>query len=189
MIDVSQYMRSARVSAAAARRGGQELIAHEIAGCFARCLGVALPYCSASLAMDDALASALSRLGLTVRIGSDARPKGGQLPSECDGLYLGTPTIVDDAPLFGPPDAPPLSGTHWTKQAERRTVRGYCAAAREAGYRIIVTGLGSGEVTLEERVADMGDGTVVAAYKHFGHFEDWVLVWENPATRVGEPSA
>ena len=40
--------------------------------------------------------------------------------------------------------------------------------------KVMVTGLGSGDISVDERLEDMGGGTVVS-YKHFGLFEDWVL--------------
>ena len=104
------------------------------------------------------------------------------LPDEATALYFGTPTIVDDKPLF--PALVSISeqaaiGTvgKWDKQTERNVVRALIQDAEHFEYRIIISGLGTGDISVSERLHDMGGGKVVA-YKDFGPFEDWVLARE-----------
>lgn len=97
------------------------------------------------------------------------------IPDECDALYFGTPTIVDGKKLFEN-SAP----GHWNAERERSTVRDMCAYASSIPtFRVIVSGLGSGDVTWSDRMQDMNlPGWAypqVAAFKDFGHFKDWVI--------------
>jgi hypothetical protein len=94
-------------------------------------------------------------------------------PRDARAVYLGTPTILDDEPLF---EVDP--GERWTKARERIYLRRVVAEAERLGYQRIVTGLGSGDITVGERKADMGDGARVVCVKHFDTFSDWVLVRE-----------
>lgn len=92
-----------------------------------------------------------------------------------DATYWGTPTIVDDEVLFPDCLADPADASKWNKEVERLWSRTCTAFAIDAGCKRIVTGLGSGDISVEERLQDMGGGRVVS-HKHFGDFEDWVLV-------------
>jgi hypothetical protein len=47
--------------------------------------------------------------------------------------------------------------------------------AEELKYKKIISGLGSGDISPEERIEDMGGGRIVA-YKDFGTFQDWVIM-------------
>jgi len=95
-----------------------------------------------------------------------------------DALYIGTPTIVDGGILF-PETVPALpKGAMWTKRLERRLVQSFVEKAIERGAKRIVTGLGEGDISAEERIEDMGGGGVVCM-KRFRGFTDWVLLRED----------
>lgn len=141
-------------------RGGQELLLHEIAACMEPGWVVWLPFLSSGT-----LARHLRGMGHPVRVGLEMNLTG------VDVMYFGTPTIVNDGPLF-PEDA---GGIAWTKSLERSRVRGLVKRAADAGVRMIISGLGSGDISPEERCADMGPGAVVVAIKHFDDFTDWVF--------------
>jgi hypothetical protein len=89
-----------------------------------------------------------------------------------DAIYFGTPTIVNNQPLFSDnvSDA-------WTKETERFFVRDLCKRVEAQRFKLIVSGLGSGDISPGERLEDMGGGKIVC-YKDFGHFQDWVLMRE-----------
>lgn len=106
---------------------------------------------------------------LSLRLGLHWRP----LHDECSVLYFGTPTIVNDAPLFSLPHGA-SEQQQWTKAAERKIVQSLCYVAEQAGLRLIISGLGSGDISPAERIEDMGGGEVVAL-KKFDGFTDWVL--------------
>lgn len=138
--------------------GGQELIYAEITGALAGSRRVWLPFATSvvllqALRQNDML---IDRTGLLM-----------EWPDGCDAIYFGTPTIVGDSNLF------PALGT-WTKAQERETVRHLSAMAATRRARI-VCGLGSGDVTLEERLEDVGAGAAVVCFKDFGEFQDWVI--------------
>lgn len=160
--------------------GGQSLIWPEIIAALGpprtKPAVIWLP-CGAS----PALLSALSRFGwLTI-----AEP---ELYRGVEAMYLGTPTIVDGRPLF--PESAPDFARRWSAEDERQFVRRACHAALLFAARIIVTGLGSGDVSLAERLKDMGAGSHVVARKRFStavpkcsRFDDWVLARELTAVR------
>lgn len=194
--------------------GGQDLLMAEIVGCFAGCHTIWLPF-----ARCGALAKTLARVGLkTVH-----DPHWDQWPnavremgcrSHVDGVYYGTPTIVEGAALFPESLGDCRTGwTHdeslvhwrsresyvqwWNAQRERAVVRMLSAVVeRVAHERLrtirIVSGLGSGDVTLSERMHDMGVGTAVAAVKHFrdgmSTFSDYVLVRDCAGTPLDSPA-
>jgi len=91
-----------------------------------------------------------------------------------DAIYWGTPTIVDDKPLF-PDSLEPGVGHSWDKIRERATSTQLAKLAVEQKAKRIITGLGSGDISWKERLMDMGGGRIVS-WKDFGDFEDWVLV-------------
>jgi hypothetical protein len=131
--------------------GGQELIYGEIAGLMRKDETLWLPYPTLCRYLADHVVWASH-------------------PSGCSAVYFGTPTIVNDKPLF--PETI-LFGS-WTKERERETVRNICASAVAKGFRLIISGLGTGDISVEERLEDMGGGEVVAM-KKFDGFTDWVL--------------
>lgn len=90
----------------------------------------------------------------------------------CDAVYFGTPTIVDNKALF--PESAPIPASRWNKALERIVVRDLVFIAQDIGCQRIISGLGSGDISVEERLEDMGGGTVVTM-KRFEDFTDWVL--------------
>lgn len=151
-------------------RGGQELLLPELLSIILPVVkkGVWLPCCPEG----SSLVQALHKQGVWVDLRYSRFPQ--EIP-ECDVVYLGTPTIVNDTPLFS--DSVPSFDYSWTKQSERWMVRSVCGESERAGYKLIVTGLGSGDISVEERLADMGGGEVVC-FKKFETFSDWILVRE-----------
>ncbi len=96
--------------------------------------------------------------------------------TDAEGVYWGTPTIVDNRPLFEKSLRQGDSVDLWTKENERAYSRVWAKAAEMIPtMRVIVTGLGSGDITVKERLEDMGGGHVVS-HKIFHGFEDWVLM-------------
>lgn len=162
MISTSHYLRSLNIEKG--NPGGQELLLGEICGVFGGmgCKRVYLPYPTTELV------DRLETIGvLSGSVGIN------QSKVAVDGMYFGTPTIVNDKPLFLPEGL----GQGWTKQTERETVRFLVSEAEESSTcRVIVSGLGSGDISPEERMSDMGKGSEIVAYKKFNGFEDWVIV-------------
>jgi hypothetical protein len=150
------------------REGGQELILHEICGAFLGIERIWLPFPTLTLQYH------LDRLGHDLLLGYDFLQKATRM----DGVYFGTPTIVDDRALFPLPQAERNweneMGALWCKQMERDTVRAICKHALKMGARRIVSGLGSGDISVAERLKDMGGGEIIT-YKKFDAFEDWIL--------------
>lgn len=140
--------------------GGQELILGEIMAALWPCESIWLPFPEHC----DTLLDCLNLAGFDVHAGREISAKH----SEIAAVYFGTPTIVNDEVLF------PLGDEEWTKEKERETVCAICAQCEAAGFMRIVSGLGSGDISVEERLEDMGGGSVVAV-KHFDDFTDWVL--------------
>ena len=96
-------------------------------------------------------------------------------PPECDAFYFGTPTIVKDTPLF-----PETADKIINKKLEREVVTYLCSddILERTGARRIVCGLGSGDISVEERLADVGKGAKVVVMKEFNDFTDWVIARE-----------
>lgn len=146
-----------------APHGGQELIAVDIAACIPPEWGpchVVLPFAST-----PSLAGLLRGLGHQVT--THSRHAYRTIPPG-DVLYFGTPTIVNGRALFPDPE-------QWSVDRERRIVRSLCSQATALRYRQIISGLGSGDISVDDRLADMGAGSRVVAHKVFECFEDWVL--------------
>lgn len=150
-------------------RGGQELILPEILALLsiyhARVLW--LPF---SL---GPLAPAARNLGIKVieSYGSN---------ESFDALYFGTPTLVNGKPLF-PETAPPCPLSEpWSRSAERAVVRTLCRHAEFKGARLIISGLGSGDISLLDRIETMRmkgwSEPAEVARKCFSHFTDHVLI-------------
>lgn len=153
MISPQAYLKALSLQQDPKHPGGQELILGEIVGAFAHagCERIYLPFPTVPLIL------AFIHAGL----------KSYAYQTGTDGLYLGTPTIVNDKPLFPQKDV-------WTKAYERQYVSSQCKDAIAEGMKMIVTGLGSGDISVEERIEDMGGGEVIA-YKKFDTFCDWVI--------------
>jgi hypothetical protein len=142
--------------------GDQCLIMPDIAACFKDCNIISIPYPCPTLAEH------LEEAGK--RIVAEMQPWA-------EAVYWGTPTIVNNRPLFVKSVRPPKRGQPepWTKEYERSMSIGYTYLAEQWKYKTIVTGLGTGDISVEERLEDMGGGQVVS-HKRFGEFEDWVLM-------------
>lgn len=156
MIDPAAY---ARVYGFPFPTGGQELILGEIVGALAGYKRIFVPFPT------DRLVDALKAQGHRVLTDPwDAMP-------DADALYFGTPTIVNGRPLFPQKEGP----LFWSVEHERAIVRTLCSAAAARGYKRIVSGLGTGDISLDDRTADMGGVADIVAFKDFGAFQDWVL--------------
>lgn len=192
MIQVEAYLTALGIPTPK-RRGGQELIVGEIVGALASagCRRVYLPFATTFLvaALERAkvavVPSAPVRRGIPIsRWGREFEDDLTEAEAQelfqvppCDGLYFGTPTIVDGRPLF--PDSVAGRGG-WTAAGERTVVRALVRNAKAAGCRRVVSGLGSGDISVAERCADLGPGAEVVAWKKFRAesgegFTDWVI--------------
>ena len=156
MIDVDSYLSIIGVGEIESK-GGQELIYAEIIGSMQPMRTIYLPFPNSFLLQK----LALQKIKVVNRI------------EEADCLYFGTPTIVDGRPLF------PAEGS-WNKQSERDYVREACLRAKQARVKRVIGGLGSGDISVEERQKDVlfgyGSKPEVVCMKKFDDFTDWVLV-------------
>lgn len=141
------------------------MLLHEITALLDNHDHVCLPFPSSGT-----LANHLDGMGYHVHLGEGRMSP--VIPSGCTALYFGTPTIVDNKALF-PEDG---MGHPWTKEAERQCVRRMVNEAETNGYRRIISGLGSGDISPEERLEDMGPGARIVCVKYFDDFTDWVMV-------------
>lgn len=154
-----------------AMKGGQELLLGEIIGALVGYRSVCLPL--AHLSGGGLLRDMLLDLGHEVICDANGAAWEG-----ADALYFGTPTIVNGRPLF--PDG---ERDLWTKAGERAWVRGALRSAERSGIRRILCGLGSGDISLDERLAELGGaatptqaGAEVITMKRFTHFTDWLIL-------------
>ena len=139
--------------------GGQELILVDIMACLRGCETIYIPYNCPSLE------EACGEQG--IHMVTDEEP--------FDAIYWGTPTIVNNRALFIKCLDDPATAHKWTVDRERHCSTLLRALAEDRRAKRIITGLGSGDITLKMRLDDMGGGRVVS-YKQFGPFQDWVLV-------------
>jgi hypothetical protein len=171
MMDPDFYRTTLDLAPLSGKMGGPELLIPEILSLFhGRCSRVYLPF-----PQTGTLAHELEKQGIGVHVGHDhiLQPhESAPLPRDCDGIYFGTPTIVDNAPLWK--DEVPYS---WTADQERSYVRSITQRSEDIGVSLIVSGLGLGDITLEERITDMG-GAFLVCYKAFEGFADWLLAKE-----------
>ena len=161
IIDSELYLRS--LGLGKMEDGAQELILSEIVGCLNDCKTIWLPYGGL------ALSNVLNHLGyITI-----CRPYLHD-DEVIDALYFGTPTIVNDTLLF-----PGQFNGGWTKEIERTVAKLLCNRAIRHGCHCIVSGLGSGDITTNERMQDIraSSGLIphVVAVKHFIGFDDTVI--------------
>lgn len=154
------------------RTGCQTLILHDIAACFPDTPQVIwIPfYC------DGELVAHLQQMGHTVIYDAE---RDQYLPDlfphmPIDALYFGTPTIANNKILF-PSSLRDNRHNLWNASYERMVVRSLVAHALSSGAKLIVSGLGSGDITPTERISDMGGGRIVCK-KDFIDFFDYVIV-------------
>lgn len=173
-MDVDLYYRASGFDnpEAEKRTGGQQLILPDIVACFAGCETIFLPlHC-------PVLATALKARGFVLTEGM----YGAQ------GVYWGTPTIVNNERLFPPiknESYGPAYRSYWDLRTERQFSVKMSEMAVHNRLKKIVTALGTGDISAEERLIHMGGGAVVS-HKNFGHFEDWVLMRNIEAEELGE---
>lgn len=139
--------------------GGQELILADIMACLEGCTTIYIPFSCPSLE-------------------EECCSRGILIVAEmqyADAVYWGTPTIVDDKVLFPDCISDNDMAVSWNKENERAYSRGLASSAETSKCKRIITGLGTGDVSIAERLSDMGGGRIVV-WKNFGEFEDWVLL-------------
>lgn len=140
--------------------GDQCLLLADIVACFLGCQVIALPYPC------HLLAEVLQSAGKTITHG---------YLQGADGVYWGTPTVVNNAALFPKSLQAGEVAKDWTKDRERAVTREWARNAEIFKLKVIVTGLGTGDISPVERMADMGKGAEVVSYKVFEEFSDWVI--------------
>lgn len=165
-LSIDAYMRV--VGLGRTDQDGPVLLVPEIVATFHGCRRVWVPFAASA-----DLSAVLRRVGVEV-VQGDARHGWHDIPSPgpgIDGAYFGVPTVVSGAALFG--------AEGWTVERARAAARQVTTEAFACGARVVVSGLGSGDISEEERRDDMRgsvDGPVkVVAYKDFGDFQDWVV--------------
>lgn len=169
MIDEQGYLKASGIVNRTGIKGGQELILYEIIGALWEYKIIWVPFRSSGTLIDK-----LVNLGrFQITIGFPLFREDYSYP--IDAVYFGTPTIVNDKLLFACPESWWAPEFPWTKNNERQFVKDLCDNMELIGCRRIVSGLGSGDISVEERLEDMGGGRVVC-FKDFGEFQDWVLV-------------
>jgi hypothetical protein len=139
--------------------GGQELILADIMACLDGCRSIYIPYNCPSLE------EACGEQGMHIAAEDE----------NFDAVYWGTPTIVQDKVLFPECLADPSHASGWNYSVERSCSQQLTKIAEFRTAKRIITGLGTGDVTVADRQSDMGGGEVVS-YKNFGAFEDWIIV-------------
>lgn len=164
-ISANLYNKIIPITRSSSTLGGQELILFEI---IASCHGfndIYLPFYSSGTLFKYLLKNGFAPLSdhRTSPFDFSSIPKG-------EVLYFGTPTIVDDQPLFNDTE----NSKNWNKFNERKFVTWLCASAKRKGYKKIISGLGSGDISVQERIQDMGGGRIIC-YKKFDDFEDWII--------------
>lgn len=167
-MDAATYLKVVGFPEVLLNKGGQELLLFDILSEIlpVNPKGVWIPFISSGT-----LTNTLRNNGIYV---SNMKPvMSGKAPLECDVLYFGTPTILGDRPLFLT-DVSVFKAEAWTKNFERQLVRYLCKIAQAANYKLIVSGLGSGDISTDERIKDMSGGKIIC-YKNFGQFEDWII--------------
>ncbi len=142
------------------KEGGQELILGEVVASLYPAQSVWVPFEEQC----QTLIQTLRRLDVAV-VGT--AETWAVAPSGLEAVYFGTPTIVDGRSLFP-------NRRWWSKEMERQAVRTITRNARARGYTLLVCGLGSGDIALDERLEDIDGGEVVAT-KQFDGFTDWVI--------------
>lgn len=149
-------------------RGGQQLILAEV-------LALLYPFKRVWIPFPAGCRELLNHLHRSSQWSTILSGFIGTTAPECDAFYFGTPTIVMDTPLF-----PETAGAIINKILERRQVTYLCSddMLHRTGARRIVCGLGSGDISVEERLADVGEGAKVVVMKEFNDFTDWVIARE-----------
>lgn len=167
-MNVAAYMRTYDLPAHESEVGGQALILGEVVASLHPAKTVWVPFRSQC----GLLIAKLTELGIEVYADEMSPYPAAEMWAvpDTDAVYFGTPTIVDDQPLFES-----RTGT-WTKTSERATVTAIMARCHQAGIRRVVCGLGTGDINIGERLEDIGGnrGSVVCT-KKFEGFTDYVL--------------
>jgi hypothetical protein len=120
----------------------------------------------------------LGRLAPTARaFGIEVFEQREVPPPSFDALYFGTPTIVKGKKLFEN-----SAEGDWDMKREQSEVRALCALAYCAKARLIISGLGSGDIPVSQRCRDMQlpgwRWPQVVVEKNFDNFQDWVIATE-----------
>lgn len=161
MIDVELYLKALDIEKT--EEGAQELIFAEIIGCLKDCNIIWLPYGGKKLN------ETLKKLGYTTIYKSILNKE-----EKIDALYFGTPTIVSNSILF----EGQFNG-NWTKAIERKVSRLLCKRAIKHGCKCIVSGLGEGDISINERLSDIEKesklSTKIVSFKQFDNFIDIVI--------------
>lgn len=167
-MDVFLYSSIASIPAMYRDTGGQALIVNEIIAALSGCSYIWLPFRS-----DGMLEQRLTLAGFQTHCTEDFDKEGSfvPLPEGIDGVYFGTPTIVKDKVLF----RRVRDADWWTKERERMTARAIAWRAEQMRFKRIISGLGSGDISVPERLADMGPRSDVICFKRFADFDDYVL--------------
>lgn len=137
--------------------GGQELIYPEIIGSLGDCSLIHIPFMTNGL-----LRKMLLRYGYSVSVGHyyERIPKS-------EAIIVTPPTIIDNESLFKEREV-------WTKDKERAVVESLSLEAVAMNYSMLITTLNSGDISVEERLSDMGGGEIVCM-KRFNSFTSWIL--------------
>jgi hypothetical protein len=177
-IDLEQYEWAAEIPSIYRRSGGQALIINEIIGALAGCSHVWLPFRA-----DGMLENRLYSLGFKTHCSEDLDQYEAlaELPEGIDAVYFGTPTIVNDKVLFPQALCERQRSWPWSASIEGSTVRAIIERAEALRMKRIVSGLGTGDISVHERMSDMGRGSAVVCWKRFrdaasgAAFDDIVL--------------
>jgi len=145
---------------------GPHLLLPEI-GALLHEMVVWLPFTASAVIADERwLGAAVRKVQFGGAVCGDTLAQIGHPIAPIDAVYFGVPTVVGGKALFGAPG--------WDRMRARTAAAAVTQRAQAAGARLIVSGLGEGDISVEDRIADMGGGEVVAM-KRFNDFTDWVI--------------
>lgn len=165
-------------------KGGPELLIPELVGLLGPMDKVVMPF-KASYALRIALLCTWPKKIIYLALRDFLSDNCSGILPKAEGktaLYFGTPTIVNNKPLF-PDDL--VEPKYWNRKTEHDAVKQLCIEAAVQGYKLIVSGLGSGDISPSKRMSNMGLGEVhrvsVVTHKVFAddegkRFDDWIIV-------------